>query len=138
MELTKICTQCKNVKRFSDFGPRKDGKLKLRSTCKDCDSYNVNVFNSDKDLKHGYHLKKKLGIGLLEYKFLNKAQNNKCIICRNSPVLNKRLYVDHDHKTGKIRGLLCQTCNTGLGYFKDNIDYLSGAIEYLKVHNGTF
>ena len=43
--------------------------------------------------------------------------------------------MDHCHKTKKIRGLLCHTCNSGLGMFKDNIEYLKNAIKYLEVNN---
>ena len=58
------------------------------------------------------------------------AQDGKCAICRL--VCIKSLAVDHCHKTGKIRGLLCMRCNTALGMFKDDPSLLLRAIEYLK------
>ena len=78
------------------------------------------------------HLQKTYGINLDQYNELLKKQNGCCAICqRPSKELKKRLGIDHDHTTGKIRGLLCYECNYGLGYFKDNSSFLLRAIDYL-------
>ena len=61
-------------------------------------------------------------------KLLDK-QNNLCPICNS--YIEDKFYVDHDHKTGKIRGLLCNSCNGGLGLFKDTPIFLLNAIRYL-------
>ncbi len=65
-------------------------------------------------------------------------QDGKCAICHRKPRgmsnSRQRLVVDHDHKTGKIRGLLCGACNVGLGHFDDSPKTLKSAIEYLKKH----
>lgn len=64
---------------------------------------------------------------------LREAQKDKCAICREPWREGKRRYcIDHDHKTGEIRGLLCQGCNMGLGWFKDDPKRLKKAIKYLK------
>lgn len=60
--------------------------------------------------------------------FLN--QSGRCAICREKPE-GRNLFVDHCHTTDKVRGLLCQTCNAGLGMFKDNLAYLARASVYL-------
>lgn len=68
--------------------------------------------------------------GILEQ--MKKKQNNKCAICRK--IINeftKDFAVDHDHKTGKVRGLLCMNCNIGLGAFRDNKIVMRKAIDYL-------
>lgn len=70
-------------------------------------------------------------ITLDEYENLYFLQNGKCKICYKEKEMRK-LCVDHDHSTGKIRGLLCDTCNRGLGYFKDNPLFLKNAIKYLE------
>jgi hypothetical protein len=65
-----------------------------------------------------------------EFNRILLEQNNVCAICGEKD-FKKRLSVDHCHKTGKFRGLLCQTCNTSLGGFKDNVELLKSAIKYL-------
>jgi hypothetical protein len=57
-------------------------------------------------------------------------QGGKCGIC-GSVSNGKRLAIDHDHETGRVRGLLCQQCNTALGLFKDQVELLKKAIDYL-------
>lgn len=79
------------------------------------------------------HLKKKYKITKEEYNYLLTTQQEKCAICGkgiNNSI--RRLAVDHDHKSGAIRGLLCASCNIGLGCFKDKIKNLQEAIKYLK------
>lgn len=61
-------------------------------------------------------------------------QNNQCAICLKEFDSEDRhaINIDHCHKTGRVRGILCQTCNRGLGQFKDNVDILNSAIKYLE------
>lgn len=62
-------------------------------------------------------------------------QKGCCAICkRHQTEFKKRLNIDHCHTTGVVRGLLCQTCNTSLGGFKDNVKNLESAISYLKLN----
>lgn len=80
-------------------------------------------------------LKTKYGISLEEYNDKLIKQNHKCAICGVDEIeQNRNLCVDHNHKTGKVRDLLCSPCNTGLGMFKENIDTLIQAISYLNKH----
>lgn len=83
-------------------------------------------------------LKRNYNITLEEYNELLKKQNNCCSICKNKETeVNERsgkskdLSVDHCHKTKKVRGLLCKSCNKALGLFKDSIDILQSSIDYL-------
>ncbi len=85
------------------------------------------------------HLQATFGIGIQDYVDMQLAQKGVCAICheaetatRNGKV--KMLAVDHNHKTGAIRGLLCSDCNTGIGKLKDSVLVLESAIEYLKSH----
>lgn len=69
-----------------------------------------------------------------QYDLMLSNQNGVCAICKKPPI-KTRLCVDHCHKTGKVRKLLCHTCNLGLGNFKDNQDLLKNAFDYLSQFN---
>jgi DNA-directed RNA polymerase subunit RPC12/RpoP len=87
-----------------------------------------------------HHLKRRYNITPQEYETKLASQDYKCAICGKDASDNKRggkldpLHIDHCHKTKQIRGLLCHQCNSGLGQFKDNIDTLQKAIDYLHKH----
>lgn len=88
---------------------------------------------SDPDRVRKKALRNRYGITLEQYKMLVEQQDHRCLICKaHRSYLSRDLVVDHCHKTKKIRGLLCNLCNLGLGYFKDNDKNLRSAIEYLK------
>ena len=77
-------------------------------------------------------LMKQYGITPEEYDKLFSKQNGACAICGNIPTNGKKLAVDHSHITGKVRGLLCHSCNVTLGNVDDSIELLTKAIEYLS------
>ncbi len=89
------------------------------------------------------HLKKRFGISIEIYRSIFKEQRERCGICR-TPILliaikgdagmKGRAHVDHCHKTGRIRGLLCSRCNLGIGLFLDSSDRLRRAVAYLRSH----
>lgn len=79
------------------------------------------------------HYEDNYGITLEEYEILYETSNGLCAICGEYQELGK-LCVDHDHSTGKVRGLLCNNCNSGIGYLKDSPEILIIASEYLKKH----
>ena len=76
------------------------------------------------------------GITIEQYEQMVSVQDNKCALCGQDGSLSPKgkLCVDHCHATRKVRGLLCNGCNAGLGYFRDDPNLLDKAIEYLK-HN---
>lgn len=76
------------------------------------------------------HLKIKYRLTPEEYEAMQKAQGGKCYICQQKQ--EKKLAVDHCHKTNEVRGLLCHHCNSGLGYFRDSIQALKKAAIYLQ------
>ena len=85
--------------------------------------------------KKGDALLRRYGISLEDFEKMKKEQDGKCAIC-GSPPGKRDLAVDHDHKTGKVRALLCNgRCNRGLGLFRDDIEYLKSAILYLEKHS---
>jgi hypothetical protein len=81
---------------------------------------------------------RKFGISVLEYQTLLEKQKSSCAICKAPTTeFKKFLGVDHNHTTGKVRGLLCAACNIGLGMFKDNMERLAEAIRYLSATNAS-
>lgn len=119
MEMLKTCTRCKEEKPLDlqHFPPHNKTKSGFDSWCRSCRATYRNSINrgkfrdviSDEDLK-------KL-----------KESTKECVICGSE----EKLVVDHDHKTGKIRGMLCNHCNRGLGHFKDDPMRLEFAAQYL-------
>jgi len=85
---------------------------------------------------------KKYGLTLIDYDTMLTAQDFRCKICGttnpngpdDSTARKTRFSVDHCHTTGKVRGLLCTKCNTGIGMFGDDMSLLASAISYLKDH----
>ena len=73
---------------------------------------------------------RRFGLSIEDYDTIHRAQGGVCAICRR-PQRGKRLAVDHDHETGRVRGLLCASCNTGLGHFRDDPVLLYVAAAYL-------
>jgi len=111
------CTNCNTIKDIKEFN--KNGKY-TTSRCTKC------IYK----IQRKSHLLNKYNLTIDDYNKLLLQQNKVCAICGKKSYRN--LCVDHDHKTGKIRALLCDLCNTGLGKFKDNIELLEKASIYLK------
>lgn len=88
------------------------------------------------DYKKNRQIANNYGITVEDYDRMFQDQGGRCKICgtleAHSNISGRRFSIDHCHATGKIRGLLCVRCNTGIGMFKDNIDYLISAISYLQ------
>ena len=88
----------------------------------------------DPDWFHKSRLKNTYGVSFDEFKAMYKAQKGKCAICGSSEPGPRRRHfcIDHNHKTGKVRGLLCIKCNSAIGLFQDSIKLLKKAIAYLE------
>jgi hypothetical protein len=120
-----------NIKPLRDFSPLKSGRKNVASRCKSCDCTQANARYSSEDR----HLRSLARYGLTQddYDQLKESQDGKCAICG---ALEGRtgvsLYIDHDHGTGEIRGLLCGNCNTGIGMLGDTLERLEAAAAYLR------
>lgn len=88
----------------------------------------------DPEVKRVYDLKKLYGITVDQYDAMLAAQGGKCAICGGPPrgSRGKRFHVDHDHVTGRVRGLLCGHCNHGIGKFRDSPLLLEKVVAYLR------
>lgn len=141
--MNKVCKTCKTLKPIEKFYRAKDNKDGLQGSCKAC--RNQKIEESRKIYQHrepgGYRrvrqdisLRRRYGITVDEYEAMLKQQRGVCAICLQECTSGKSLAVDHCHKTGKVRGLLCAACNVSLGKFKDSTALLESAIKYLKEH----
>ena len=145
----KCCTKCKEFKPFTCFGNKswvnKDGSKTStkKSHCRDCvNKSNLSRFHNNKNTKEAHkrasykHRLKSYGLTPTMYEELWEIQKGRCSICKTLPV--GLLSVDHCHKSGKVRGLLCHNCNTALGHTKEDKIILQKMIEYLDIHNADF
>ena len=136
----KLCSKCGVEKDLSEFSPHPRGIYKKQPQCKKCRAamsteYKRKRLENDKDFNRKNNLKQNYGITLDEYNKMYENQKGCCKICgEHQESFSVTLAVDHCHTTGKVRGLLCRSCNTALGSFRDNITNLQSAIDYLKEH----
>jgi hypothetical protein len=129
----KKCCQCGYVKPAGEYYLRTDkiGRGML-STCKVCCG-KLNAKNSRE-----IRLRKIYKITESDYKAMLRAQRGRCYICRRlpecqrkiNPKVKKRLAIDHDHVTGRVRGLLCSACNFAIGKFEN---YKERFTKYLNI-----
>lgn len=142
----KKCTKCGENKEHCEFRVRGNN---LFSWCKKCESIANNARRIPKEKKHKVvksaediklaakirMLKYRYGITLEEYEAMYDNQNGKCAICKKDYQLggSKGLFVDHDHETKEVRGLLCRKCNSAIGQLEECKEILIEAIRYLKL-----
>lgn len=129
----KKCKKCQLLIDLDNFYVAYKNKYGIVycTTCKDCNKLTSVEWGRNNRHKHyGYEIKYKYGLTIKEYDEMVLAQNNKCAICQGSSV--KRFSIDHCHKTGKIRGLLCFACNSAIGKLKENKELFINAINYLE------
>ena len=159
----KTCKDCSEEKPLEDFHTwkTKDGNSGYRGVCKPCDAkkkqayYQKNKSLIAKKSKVRYledkaagkvqayhknrHLVKTYGITVGEWEDLFNSQGRACAVCRDSDTKNS-WYVDHNHHTGEIRGILCNGCNVLIGMAKDHPQVLQDAKNYLEAegHYGEY
>lgn len=149
---SRTCSRCKETKLLKEWSVvrAKTGRI-YAEMCKECkrillrldrarfpEKYrkaekNKYIAQCATGTRLAYTLRKHYNLTLLKYRDLLALQKNKCPICDKigGKGARQRLYVDHCHKTLRVRGLLCMSCNTGLGYFKDSSHLLRKARRYL-------
>lgn len=127
------CLECKRMMPLDMFPTT--GKNAGNGTCRPCvdrlrglkrRKYEGDAFVRSKASEWN----SKYGLSVEEYSRLDREQQGRCAIHRGVPK-SGMLVVDHDHATGRVRGLLCPSCNTAIGLFRENPNYLRAAIEYL-------
>lgn len=153
MSPTKVCRDCDEAKPRDQFRKHPETKDRLHTYCSPCDNARrrANKAKADPESRErrkqttrswyyenqeryrDTYLTRVYGISLAEYNALLESQGGKCGLCRiDEPGGFGSWHVDHDHDSGAVRGLLCQRCNIGLGYFKDDPDVLRAAADYIE------
>jgi hypothetical protein len=132
---SKVCHTCKQEKPKSEFYFANKEKTRYAVDCKICANKYASKLNKENpnriDIVRKSSWKILYNITPKQYNKMFKKQKGLCAICRK----NKKLCVDHDHATGQVRGLLCHSCNKGLGDFYDNVKSLKRAGDYLNGKN---
>lgn len=128
----KYCKDCQTEKPVEEFPKQPRNKDGRNTYCRKCHAKRVNKSPNQLANVRKAQLKKLYDTTPEYYDELFEKQKGVCAICL-LPEQGKREYlcIDHDHKTGQIRGLLCHDCNIGIGKLKDSRDLLQSAIFYL-------
>ena len=120
--LTRICPKCHEDKPRDAYTEAVWNRTARGGYhCRDCNS----------KVQRDYKYKYLYGISTAEYEVLHVQQDGRCAFCGGLPTGNKRLAVDHDHETGRVRGLLCDKCNWAFGQLGDTASALLRAYEYM-------
>jgi nitrate/TMAO reductase-like tetraheme cytochrome c subunit len=139
--LTVWCKECAKAKSEAWYHSHKDYMREYRKRTSDHRKevrkrWRLGNPSEYKLKNQKYHLKRDFGLSLDEHEQMRKNQNYQCAICGiPESEFDRKLSVDHNHVTGKLRGLLCVNCNKGMGHFHDDIELLKKAISYLEVHS---
>jgi len=123
----KVCTKCAVEKSIEDFSFSRG----YASWCKEChrDAARISSKKKSPEQNRAKHLKNAYSLTPEEFTYMVLEQGGVCGICGLVP---SALFVDHDHVTNKVRGLLCQKCNSGIGFLGDSVEGLEKAVNYLK------
>ena len=128
------CKMCDKTKPRDEFA--KDTRTgRLYSPCKSCRNEKKRA-RRQRLGDHDMHRDKckKYGLTMAQYDEMLEAQNGVCAVCGAACRTGSRLAIDHDHETGKVRGLLCRPCNSSLGLMQDDAARLRAAADYLESH----
>ena len=142
----KTCGMYMN-KRGGDMGILKRIRNLFPKNRRKLTPYFKRQYSKNREQYRKHQLKYKYGITIADYNLMLNRQGGTCAICNeknftrekgthNNKAVPMSLAVDHNHKTGQVRGLLCNGCNTSLGKFKDDPVLLEKAIQYLKATDG--
>lgn len=141
---TRACRRCERVLPMSEFPLHRNGtRMTRRTLCRACRLAYTNQWKEKNPARVKKHARRKklkslYGLTETEYSDMVRRQGGLCAICRQAETVRGRwgnvqpLAIDHDHATGKVRGLLCDRCNRGIGFFFDDIGRLRSAIAYLE------
>lgn len=136
---TKVCSTCTQERLLCDFHTAKRNKDGYQGHCKSCQAEKSKLWKQENHERayisnKAWELRTKYGMSIEEYDELLALQDNKCACCQvRAPVGTRRPFnVDHDHGTGRVRGILCPSCNSGIGHLSDSLEGVLMAVTYLR------
>lgn len=138
------CNRCGVTKFMDEFHKHPTNRMKRTYTCKQCVSADKErqrknteretaKRKADPDKYRDKRVQKTYGVSLEFVRALFKRQGSRCPICWQ---VNFNWHIDHNHETGKVRGVLCNKCNMGIGLFDEDPERLRDAADYLETHDG--
>lgn len=147
----KVCPGCNKKKRLTDYQKDRCTRLGVQVYCRTCQRKKCKAYyhadkkranerqrdwrmaNPDrfKIIQRRRHLKLKYGMSLEDFQHLVVRQHGLCKICGRLPD-QRGLVVDHNHETGEVRGLLCNSCNSAIGHFQEDVGRMRAAVAYLQ------
>lgn len=121
-------------KKNPDRAKELNARWRSRRTPEEISAYGREAYRNH---RRAHHINKKFGLTEAQYELMIVAQDGHCAICAELDRPEKRLAVDHDHVTGRIRALLCDRCNRGIGFLDENPERLCAAANYIERHKLT-
>lgn len=129
----KHCARCREVKERSHFSRSAKHPTGLHSWCRTCCSEQKRTrYQRDRELINLRSRASRFGITVDELSRLIEKHGGRCAICAGPCSTGRQLAIDHDHRTGRVRGLLCANCNRGIGLLRDSPAIALAAAEYLS------
>ncbi len=145
----RLCFGCNEEKPWDQFHKQPGGTNGRKSRCVVCMRKHLDRWRAEnpshfRRIGWKYELKRLYKMTPEQYLSMLESQGNVCAICKEEGNLTvdgselikngkpTKFHVDHDHVTGVVRGILCNSCNRGLGAFRDNVQYLQDAVKYLS------
>ena len=138
----KICRDCSEAKPATEYHAKARSSDGLQPRCKDCNNAQSKRWRERYPQRHKraqrrVSLRSLYGLSIDEYESMNSAQGGLCAACGNPCRRGGHLAVDHCHKTGRIRSLLCSGCNVALGYMQENPIAIRKLAAYIESQSAT-
>lgn len=127
----KVCRTCSRSRPIDEFGiniANRDGRTFACAFCRSLAHVPL-----DPRVRRDRYLRSKYDIGLVEYEAMLIQQDGRCAVCID-PLGGRSPHLDHNHQTGKVRGLLCSNCNTAMGLLRENPLVMLSMVRYIANH----
>lgn len=129
------CSVCKKEKSEDSFTHKSTTKRGRSYSCRDCEGKQRREWRAETGNMKGYNLSSRYGLTWQAYLNMVTSQSSGCAICGSFLFSSERnSHVDHDHKTGKVRAILCRKCNMALGLMDEDVEIVLKMANYIVQH----